>query len=67
MLITELEVGAIGTDFSWRTSWRAREDLRRARTRKTQKNKDVSEMYTNLKHDQMFVEFIYFCTKLVAS
>jgi hypothetical protein len=35
LVITELEIGAVGTDFSRRTSWRAREDPGRARTWKS--------------------------------
>jgi hypothetical protein len=47
--IAELEIGAVGTDFSRRTSWRAREDLGRARTWKSMNNVHFSEMGTNAK------------------
>jgi hypothetical protein len=53
-LITELEIGAIGTDISRRTSWWAREDLGKARTRKSMKNSHCFEMYTNIKCSNMF-------------
>jgi hypothetical protein len=52
IVITELEIGAVGTDCSRRTSWRAREDPERARTWKSMKNMHVSEMYTHAKSDQ---------------
>jgi hypothetical protein len=53
MLIDELEIAAVGTDVSRRTSWWAREDPGRARTWKSMKNKHVLEMYKNTKNDQM--------------
>jgi hypothetical protein len=65
--ITELEIGAVGTDFSRRTSWWAREDLERARTWKSMKNGYLFEMYTNSKNDQQCTEIKYFWTKLGAS
>jgi hypothetical protein len=48
-LTTELEIGFIGTDFSRRTSWWARENPGRARTWKSMKNDDFCEMYSNTK------------------
>jgi hypothetical protein len=47
IVIAELEIGAVGTDFSRRTPWWARENSGRARTWKTMKNMHFSEMYTN--------------------
>jgi hypothetical protein len=49
LVITELEIGAVGTDFSRRTSWWEREDPGRARTWKSMKNMNFSEMYTHAK------------------
>jgi hypothetical protein len=46
----ELEIGAVGADFSRRTSWWAREDPGRARTWKSMKNMHFPEMYTNAKN-----------------
>jgi hypothetical protein len=47
MLIAELEIEAVGTEFSKRTSWGTCEDLRRARTWKFMKNMNFSDMYKN--------------------
>jgi hypothetical protein len=50
IVITELGLGAVGTDFSRRTSWWARENPGRARRRKSMRNIHFSEMYTNAKN-----------------
>jgi hypothetical protein len=52
IVITELEIGAVGTDFSRQTSQLAREDPGRARTWKSMKNQHLFEMYTNTKNAQ---------------
>jgi hypothetical protein len=49
IVIHELELGAVCTDFSKRTSWRARENPGRARTWKSMKNMHFSEMYISAK------------------
>jgi hypothetical protein len=55
MLITKLEIGAIGIDFSRRTSWWVREGLRRARTWKSMKNGDfLSNVYEYNKSSNMY-------------
>jgi hypothetical protein len=46
IVINELEIGAVGTNFSWRTSWWAREDPAKARTCKSMNTEHVFEMYT---------------------
>jgi hypothetical protein len=46
--MNELEIGAVGTDFSRRTSWWARENLGRSRKWKSMINMH-SEMYTDAK------------------
>jgi hypothetical protein len=66
-LITELEIGAVGTDFSRRMSWWARENPGWARTWKSMKNGDRFEMYTHAKNILKTLEFIYFWMKLGAS
>jgi hypothetical protein len=63
----ELEIGAIGTDFSWRTSWWARENLGRSRTWKSMKNIHFSEIYTNERRNQHLIKIIDFWMKLGAS
>jgi hypothetical protein len=65
--INELEVGAVGTDFSRRPSGWAREDPGRARTWKSMKNMHFSEMYTNARSNQQFIKLIYFWIKLNTS
>jgi hypothetical protein len=52
IVITELEIGAVVTDFSRRMSWWVREDPGRARTWKSMKHMHFSEVYTNVKRDQ---------------
>jgi hypothetical protein len=44
IVINELEIGAVCTDFSRRTSWWARENSGRARTWRSMKTGDVCEM-----------------------
>jgi hypothetical protein len=67
IVITELEIGAVGTDFSRRTPWWAREDPGRARTWKSMKNKHLFKMYTNTENDHKCTDLIYFWMKLGAS
>jgi hypothetical protein len=67
IVIAELEISAVGTDFSRRTSWWARENPGRARTWKSMKNKHFSEMYTNAANYQQLMKIIDFWMKLGAS
>jgi hypothetical protein len=59
MLITDLEIGAVGIDFSRRRSWWARENPERARTWKSMKSMKndtfynvVLKEYPNRKNNQ---------------
>jgi hypothetical protein len=67
IVITELEIVAVGTDILRRTSWWAREDLGKARTWKSIKNMHFSEMYTNAKNDPTSIKIMYCWMKLGAS
>jgi hypothetical protein len=51
IIITELEIGAIGTDFSRRRHGGQEKKPGRARTWKSMKNLHVSEMHANAKHN----------------
>jgi hypothetical protein len=48
-VITELDIGAVGTDFARWTSWWSREDLEGAKTSTSTKAEYLFEMYTNAK------------------
>jgi hypothetical protein len=54
-VITDLEIGSIGTDFSRGTSWWAREDSGRARTWKSMKHINFSQMYDQTCSKIMFM------------
>jgi hypothetical protein len=60
IVIDELEIGAVGTDFSRRTSGWAREDPGRVRTWRSMKNMHFSEMYTNATSNHKSIQIKYF-------
>jgi hypothetical protein len=70
ILKTELEIRAVGTDVSRRTSWRAPEDPEGGKTWKS-----IRTIYglncwllkSNRKSDRSYIEIIYFWMKLGAS
>jgi hypothetical protein len=60
VVINELEIGAVGTDFSRWTSWWARENPGRARTWKSMKNMYFFwNIYTNAQGDQKLINGKY--------
>jgi hypothetical protein len=58
-VIAELEIGAVGTEFSRRMSQGAREHPRGARIWKSMKNEHLFEMYTNTQMTEMYRNHIF--------
>jgi hypothetical protein len=65
--MTELEIGAFGTDFSRRTSWWAREDPGRAKPWKSMENEHLCSNAYKFKKLLKCNEFKYFWMRLGAS
>jgi hypothetical protein len=67
MAIKELEIGAVGTDFSRRTSWWAREDTVRASTWKSMKTclkTNTFDKFPNRQSEETCIKIMYFWMNL---